>query len=445
MFGRAFEEFYRCPEGMIDLAPVGEPSGGPGFFRFSPQAMGYGRLAGGGGKQKANAELPDVSGQVSVSGSTVRLPFDPTEVLDNLRLERYPHRGLGGAKEFLKWSYYLLRPLTGRSLRSQIQKFHARQSRWPVFPKWPVDTSVENICSNILLRVLQGSIESFPFVWFWPRGSEGCVVMTHDVETAAGRDFCPALLDLNDSFGVKASFQIVPEDRYSVPRELLEEIRNRGSEVVVQDLNHDGRLFDNRDEFLRRAARIRRHANEFGSTGFRAAVLYRNPDWYADLGFSYDMSVPNVAHLDPQVGGCCTVMPYFIGDTLEIPVTTTQDYALFHLLNERSIDLWKAQTEEILAKHGMASFIVHPDYILEPEAQRLYSDLLTYLRGLQESGRVWFALPREIDAWWRARSRMLVVRSGDSWRIAGAGSENAMLAFAKLDGGQLTYDLQPSA
>src|SRR5580692_10897890 len=228
MFGRAFEEFYRCPERMIDFSPVGELSERPGFFRLGPHALGYGRIAGGGGQQKADAELPDVSGQVSISGSTVRLPFDPTEVLDNLRFERYPHRGLGGAKEFLKRSYYLLRPLTSRSLRSQIQKFHARRSRWPAFPKWPVDTSVENICGNILLRLLQGSIGSFPFVWFWPRGYEGCVAMTHDVETAAGRDFCRALLDLNDSFGVKASFQLVPEDRYSVPRELLEEIRNRG-------------------------------------------------------------------------------------------------------------------------------------------------------------------------------------------------------------------------
>ena len=37
--------------------------------------------------------------------------------------------------------------------------------------------------------------------------------------------------------------------------------------------------------------------------------MYRNQDWYDVFEFSYDMSVPNVAHLDPMRGGCCTVMP----------------------------------------------------------------------------------------------------------------------------------------
>jgi hypothetical protein len=62
------------------------------------------------------------------------------------------------------------------------------------------------------------------------------------------------------------------------------------------------------------------YAKEYNEAGFRSPVMYPNLDWYAELGFSYDMSVPNVAHLDPQRGGCCTVMPYFIGDQLELPL-----------------------------------------------------------------------------------------------------------------------------
>ena len=53
------------------------------------------------------------------------------------------------------------------------------------------------------------------------------------------------------------------------------------------------------------------------------------------------MSVPNVAHLEPQRGGCCTVMPYFVGDVLELPLTTIQDYSLFHILGDYSTTLWK--------------------------------------------------------------------------------------------------------
>src|SRR6185436_14464232 len=112
--------------------------------------------------------------------------------------------------------------------------------------------------------------------------------------------------------------------------------------------------------------------------GFRSAVLYRNVDWYDALEFSYDMSVPNVAHLDPQRGGCCTVFPYFVAKILELPVTTTQDYSLFHIINDYSIDLWKQQIALIRKNHGLISVIIHPDYIIETRARRVYTDLLGY-------------------------------------------------------------------
>jgi hypothetical protein len=292
----------------------------------------------------------------------------------------------------------------------------------------------------MLLSLQASPVDRIPFIWFWPDGARGCVSMTHDVETRAGRDFCAQLLDIDDSFRIKASYQVVPEGRYPVTPEFLNRLRDRGSEVCVQDLNHDGRLFDDRDEFLRRAALINRYGREFGARGFRSAVLYRKPEWFADLEFSFDMSIPNVAHLDPQRGGCCTVMPYFIGDMLELPLTTIQDYTLFHVLNERSIDLWKTQIELILAKNGLVSFIVHPDYIIESEAQTVYKDLLAMLSELRKREDLWFTLPSDIDSWWRARSRMSIVKDNGSWRIVGEGAERAVLAFAKAVDGQLIYE-----
>jgi hypothetical protein len=164
-------------------------------------------------------------------------------------------------------------------------------------------------------------------------------------------------MEIDHSFGVKALFQIVLERRYSVAPHFLASIHKRGFEINVQDLDHDGRLFgDWDDEFLRRADRINEYARAYGAKGFRAAVLYRKPDWYQALDFSYDMSIPNTARLDPQRRGCCTVMPYFIGNILELRITTTQDYALFYLLKERSIQLWKKQIDLILDKNGLATF-----------------------------------------------------------------------------------------
>ena len=120
-------------------------------------------------------------------------------------------------------------------------------------------------------------------------------------------------------------------------------LRARGFEVNLHDLNHDGHLFADQDAFLRHARRINDYAPEFGCRGFRSGAMYREQDWFEAFEFSYDMSVPNVAHLEPQRGGCCTVMPYFIGDLLELPLTTAQDYSLFHILGDYSTTLWKEQ------------------------------------------------------------------------------------------------------
>ena len=40
--------------------------------------------------------------------------------------------------------------------------------------------------------------------------------MTYDVETSQGRDFCGTLMDIDDAHGIKASFQVVTEQRSQV-------------------------------------------------------------------------------------------------------------------------------------------------------------------------------------------------------------------------------------
>ena len=416
---QALRDRYRCPEEFLSLRVAEELSSRQGYFQFGSDAICYGRSLNGKGQSNPNDSLSEALDAVSIRGAQVTLPFDPNEVIDNLRLERYPSSQLGSFERVLKTVYYWFRPAAGVALRKYVQRFRAANWQKRQFPHWPVDTSVESICENLLLLSLQASgVSRIPFIWFWPRGAQGCVLMTHDVEAVPGRDFCEQLMDIDDSFGIKASFQVVPEKRYPVPQEYLMRIRDRGFEICVQDLNHDGRLFDDRKEFLRRVALINNYGREYGAKGFRAGVLYRKPEWYKDLDFSFDMSIPNVAQLDPQRGGCCTVMPYFIGDVLELPVTTVQDYTLIRVLNQESMDLWRTQIEMILAKNGLASFIVHPDYIIEPEQQAIYTKLLTMLTEMREQQALWFALPGEIDTWWRERNRMSSSKMANPGRLS---------------------------
>jgi hypothetical protein len=439
-------DHYRCPN-LANASLNGRLSKDSGFFQFGLDTVCYGRSTTGFRASQPDASLYDCREDLSIGESAVFLSFDPTEIITNLRLERYAtnhsHNVSTFWKRSLKNTYYFFRPLLHLQLRRHIQRAHLNGWQDLTFPHWPVDTTVENLCERLLFLSMKAQgIDRVPFVWFWPDGAPACLTLTHDVETEKGKNFCNELMNIDDSFGVKAAFQLVPEGRYECSPAFVESIRNKGFEVNIQDLNHDGHLFRDRQEFLRRAQKINEYGRSFGSTGFRAATLYRNLDWYDALQFSFDMSVPNVAHLDPQRGGCCTVMPYFVGNILEIPVTTTQDYMLLHLLNDYSLDLWKAQTELIIKKNGLASFIIHPDYIIEENARSLYRDLLKFLSQLRDEKKVWAALPGEIDQWWRARQAMRVVTKNGESHIEGPDVARATLAVATIVGDHLEYEFQ---
>jgi len=210
-------------------------------------------------------------------------------------------------------------------------------------------------------------------------------------------------------------------------------------EVNVHDLNHDGNLFKDYEEFGRRAAEIEKYRKIFSSRGFRTGVLYRNIDWFNLLHFEYDMSVPNVGHLDPQHGGCCTTFPYFVGNLLEIPVTMTQDYTLFNILHQYSLDLWERQIVAGPQEARCDEFIIHPDYIINQHEQNVYRSLLGRLAELRSNAGIWTPLPGDVNSWWRQRSQMKLMKNGSGWKIVGDGNDRARLAYAVLQGDKLVY------
>ena len=444
---KALSDYFRCPERYVKFSLKGNLSGRSGYFRFGDSVICYGRHSGGRISGSYSKPLHDAFNETTIDNGATNLSFDVSEVLDNLRCEIYAGDWLDGyTKSALVKMYYLVRPFLSFGARSRLKKLHLRRRSRPSFPQWPVDCSVDNLAEQLLLLSLKsGSHGQIPFIWFWPDGAPSCAIMTHDVETKAGQEFCSDLMDIDDSYRIKASFQIVPEDCYGVSPQYLASIRERGFEVVVHDLNHDGRLYQDREQFLRRAVSINSYGKQYQAEGFRAAVLYRKQHWFDALKFSYDMSVPNVGHLDPQRGGCCTVMPFFIGNLLELPVTTTQDYMLFHMLNEYSIGLWKRQIDIIMEKHGLISFIVHPDYIRSPREKSVYEELLAYLAELRETNNVWLTTPGEVNRWWRQRAEMRLIEDANGLRIEGFGSERARIAYAREHDGRLAFTFQSPA
>ena len=444
---RVIIDHYRCPEEFINISVRSDLSEQSGFFKFGSASVCYGKTSVFQPSLDAAGILNDVLEHARVGQSCLTLPFDVAETVSALRCEKYlgaEHDVSGGSilHRSARAAYYVIRPVTPVSVRKHLQRFSLRKWDKRVFPRWPVDTSVESTLETSMRLNLQAhGVKEMPFIWFWPDGAQACALVTHDVEAKPGRDFCGQLMDIDDSYGIKSSFQVVPESRYPVPESFLADIRQRGFEINVHDLNHDGNLYKGYEEFRRRAVEIEKYRKLFDSRGFRAGVLYRNIDWFDLLHFEYDMSVPNVAHLDPQHGGCCTTFPYFIGDMLEIPVTMTQDYSLFHILRDYRLDLWESQMSIVREKHGVMSLIVHPDYIVQEREQSVYRNLLSRLSELRETAGVWTALPGEVNDWWRQRSRMKLVKNGNGWNIVGDGKERARIAHAVLEDDKLVYIL----
>jgi hypothetical protein len=445
-------DYYRIPPellGGVTLA-AGNLSGAPGFFQFGPGNICFARNSRGVAADAKDSAAFDARTDIQCNGGAIQLPFEFTEVIENLRLERYRQCSRNGLERFassepVRRFYYLVRTCLPFPFRRQLQRIYFHDWKRLAFPAWPVDCTVDVLHQEVLrLSMEAGGVRKLPFIWFWPKGAPNALILTHDVETSAGRDFTFQLMDLDESYGMKASYQVIPEKRYNVPDEYVSAIRNRGCEFNIHDLNHDGHLYSEREEFARRAAGINGYVHRYDARGFRAGAMYRKQDWYDVFEFSYDMSVPNVAHLEPVRGGCCTVMPYFIGKIVELPLTTAQDYSLFHILNDYSIQLWKQQLALIKERNGLISFLTHPDYLVERRARAVYESLLDYIRETVESEGLWATLPSEVDRWWRARSQMRLVRRGDEWEIVGPEKERARIAFAALEGNRLTYELSGS-
>ena len=440
-------DYYRAPLIPHVICPYSNHKGAAGFFRFGKDIVCYGECSTGvAANVQASADF-DGSKAMIIADSEIRLPFDISNVIENLRKEHYAAQLNSGRekliqRELVRNSYYFVRKLLSVWVRRHLQRAYFKDWQDLPFPHWPVDFTAD-LLHEALLRLTmraQGR-DKVPFIWFWPDGAPACLILTHDVETVAGRDFTSSLMDIDASHGFKASFQVVPEERYEVSDGYVCEIRNRGFEFNIHDLNHDGQLFEEKTEFLRRAEQINGYVRKYNARGFRAGAMYRNQDWFDAFEFSYDMSVPNVAHLEPQRGGCCTVMPYFVGKILEIPLTASQDYALFHILNEYTIDLWKKQIDLIRQRNGLLSFITHPDYLINRRCRRVYESLLAHLRQTVEREHIWDTVPGELDQWWRARSEMRLVEDHRGWRIEGPESERARLAYAILDGDRLVYEV----
>ncbi len=294
--------------------------------------------------------------------------------------------------------YYYLKPAIPRSLQLIVRRKIALYKRQLYRDSWPIDPSAGDI----------------PEGWSgWPDNKQFALVLCHDVDTIRGANNVRDLVALEQSIGFRSSFNFVPE-RYNHPSNIRSYLVENGFEVAVHGLIHDGKLFWSRDIFTGRAGRINYYLKKWGAVGFHSPSMHRNLDWMHDLEIEYDQSTFDTDPFEPQPDGIRSIFPLWISrgssskGYVELPYTLPQDHALFVIMKEKDIRIWKQKLDWVAEKGGMALLNTHPDYMnfnrkglgMEEYPAGFYTDFLEYVKT-KYKGQCWNILPREMANFWK--------------------------------------------
>jgi len=319
--------------------------------------------------------------------------------------------------------YYYIKPLIPRSLQIYLRRRVVLWKRKLNHNNWPIDNQAATP----------------PEGWTgWPEKKEFALVLHHDVDTAKGHKKCHQLIKLEEQMGFRSSFNFVPE-RYNVSSDLRRYLVEKGFEVGVHGLKHDGKLFLSKERFQKQAIRIRHYLKEWQSVGFVSPSMHRNLHWIGELEIEHDCSTFDVDPYEPQPEGVKTIFPFWVSSLafesspptcnlsnpsnsnnstnpsnssgfVELPYTLPQDFTLFVLMKEKNIDIWKKKLDWIVEKGGMALLITHPDYMngkkakcdIEEYPMAFYEELLDYIKS-KYGGQYWQALPKEMARFWKEK------------------------------------------
>ncbi len=299
---------------------------------------------------------------------------------------------------FQREIYYVLKPAIPLRVRLALRRWLARRNREKFSDIWPIRPGSE------------GTLNGWPG---WPDSRRFAFILTHDVESQKGVDRVKQLAELETSLGFRSSFNFVPEGDYRVSEELRRWLTDRGFEVGVHDLHHDGKLYRSREGFRRRASRINHYLTEWNAVGFRSGFMHHNLAWLPDLNIAYDASTFDTDPFEPQPEGVDTIFPFWVPALegrgyAELPYTLVQDLNLFVILKENTSSIWKKKLDWIVSHSGMALMNVHPDYMCFGNTRPgrveypvvLYQEFLQWIKD-GYAGQYWHVLPKDVAAFCR--------------------------------------------
>lgn len=364
------------------------------------------------------------------SAGSVFLPFDPDEVMRRFWSESYQAVGrfpaADAARAVAIRGYYLTRPALPRPVQLWLRRQFTRVQGRSSFPAWPAEDTLHDLYAWLLRLTAEVAGRPVPFLDTWPEGRTWALVLTHDVETAAGFRDIELLRTVERERGYRSSWNFVAQ-RYRVDDGRLRALRAEGCEVGVHGLRHDGRDLASRRMLRRRLPAMRESAERWGAVGFRSPATQRTWEFMPRLGFGYDSSYSDTDPYEPQPGGCCTYWPYFNQAMIELPMTLAQDHTLFFILGKAGPELWLEKARHLRQRQGMALLVTHPDYARD---QRVTDSYTTLLDAFSDDETAWHALPCEVAAWWRHRDASTIRSDGHAWRVDGPAAGRAVVRLA---------------
>lgn len=291
-------------------------------------------------------------------------------------------------------AFYAIKPIIPRWMQVLLRSWIARRKRQACADTWPIDPN-----SAIPPKGWHG----------WPNGKRFAFALSHDVDTATGYRHCLKLAAIEEQLGFRSQFNFVPERYGTVSIRLLKELRERGFGIGVHGLKHDGKYFISKSFFKRRAYRINSYLQKWETKGYTAPAMLRRHEWMHALDMDYCISTFDTDPFEPQPEGARTIFPYYVQSSIsnhgfvELPYTLPQDFTLFILLGEKTIDIWRQKLDWLAAHGGMALLNTHPDYMDfssngidgRKYSVRHYIELLLFVQH-QYAGLYYHALPKQI-------------------------------------------------
>jgi hypothetical protein len=316
------------------------------------------------------------------------------------------------------------------------------------FVPWRIRLMLRQIHAKRILRNCEGfwpireSAGRKPPGWpGWPDGKRFALVLTHDVEGQRGLDRVKQLAEVEIALGFRSSFNFIPEGEYTVSAALRTWLTDRGFEVGVHDLHHDGHLFSSSKGFGRKAEQINNYLEEWNAVGFRSAFMLRNLEWIQKLNIRYDASTFDTDPFEPEPYGVETIYPFYVEGAngqqgyVELPYTLPQDSTLFLLLKHPKFRrVWREKLNWIAESGGMALLNVHPDYVAFGGKSHssnypadLYREFLIWLKQ-EHAGKYWHVLPAEVARFIRS---IAPIKERADQKFQSLGDVGAGIAFSR--------------